>query len=244
MKHVILPYFHEICKTMFLPSKFISLLLILLIAAGTLGYLDKTDFWSEVNKAKRELVRQKITINPDEVRQAIYRSDVATLKLFKAAGVDFNDPSWHDANGDSLLHIAAKNQDWKILNLLLNYRVEPDVLDAKGRTVTSVVMERGNILLVKRLLQNGSLVDFQHSSSEPALIQNLRDKNVGNVLTLIDAGVDVNTISLDGETALYVALKEGLYEPMIALINAGADVNEKGVNGLSPLMTMMRDNNP
>ena len=65
---------------MFLPSKFISLLLILLIAAGTLRYLDKTGFWSEVNKAKRELVRQKITINPEEVRQAIYRSDVATLR--------------------------------------------------------------------------------------------------------------------------------------------------------------------
>ncbi len=210
---------------MFLHSKFISLLLILLIAAGTLGYLDKTGFWSEVNKAKRELVRQKIAINPEEVRQAIYRSDVATLKLFNTAGVDFNDPSWHDVNGDSLLHIAAKNQDWETLDLLLTYKVEPDVLDAKGRTVTSVVMENGNILLAKRLLENGSLVDFLYSSGELALIQNLRDKNVGNVLTLINAGVDVNTISLDGETALYVALEEGLYEPMIALINAGADPN-------------------
>ena len=199
--------------------------IVLLTVAGTLGYLDREGFWSEENKAKRELGRQNIPISADQVRKATIDSDLAKLKLLDTAGVDFHSSSSYDANGNSPLHIAAKKHNWKMVNTLLNYNLDPDVLDPEGRTVTSVVMEAGNISLARRLLQDGALADFTHSTGEPAMIQYLREKNVGNVLTLIDAGVDVNAKALNGESAIYIALKDALYEPTIALIDAGADPN-------------------
>jgi len=191
---------------LFSPKTLIPLSIVLLTMAGTLGYMDRKGFWSEQNKAKRELERQDIPISSAQVARATRDSDIDTLKLLDVAGVDFS-------NGDSPLHIAAKRHDWKMVDVLLDYDLDPNVLDAKGRTVTSVVMEEGNILLAKSLLSNGAQVNFIHSSGEPAMIQYLREKNIGNVLTLIDAGADVDVTAVNGESAIYIALKDALYEP-------------------------------
>lgn len=217
------------------PKKYIFFTVLLLIGVGTFVYLDKTGYWSAENKAKRELVRQETPITAEQVKKSSRKADLATLNLLDTAGVDFNDAAAIDENGDSPLHYAAKKQDWKTVEVLLNAHTNPDAIDAHGRTVTSVIMESGNIMLAKRLLQNGVLADFQHTSGEPALIQNIRDKNVGNVLTLINEGADVNVVSTNGETALFTALKDGLYEPATALIAAGADPNGKTPSDLNVL---------
>ncbi len=218
------------------PSKTrIVLILFLLTGVGTLVYLNKTGYWSAESKAKRELVRQDIPINARQVKLSTRKSDLTTLSLLATAGVDFNGANATDKNGDSPLHYSVKQQDWKTVEFLLNAQTNPDTLDAQSRTVTSLIMESGNIMLAKKLLQGGALVDFKHTSGEPALIQNIRDKNIGNVLTLINEGVDVNTTSMNGETALFAALKDGLYEPATALIAAGADVNGKTPSGVNML---------
>jgi len=145
---------------LFSPKTLIPLSIVLLTMAGTLGYMDRKGFWSEQNKAKRELERQDIPISSAQVARATRDSDIDTLKLLDVAGVDFLSISSYDSNGDSPLHIAAKRHDWKMVDVLLDYDLDPNVLDAKGRTVTSVVMEEGNILLAKSLLSNGAQVNF------------------------------------------------------------------------------------
>jgi len=53
---------------------------------------------------------------------------------------------------------------------------------------------------------------------------------------LIEAGVDINDVDFDWETALHIAAKDGDIPKAKLLIDSGADINATNIHGYTPLM--------
>ena len=60
---------------------------------------------------------------------------------------------------------------------------------------------------------------------------------------LINAGADVNSVDLDGDTALMCAAISGKRHSVSILIESGADVNKANNNGNVPIICFARNGN-
>ncbi|KAB8262062.1 ankyrin repeat-containing domain protein [Aspergillus pseudonomiae] len=61
-----------------------------------------------------------------------------------------------DAEGRTALHLAALHKDVKVLELLLNYGIEPSIADNRGQTALHIAAELSSLPIVELLLQRGA----------------------------------------------------------------------------------------
>jgi len=103
---------------------------------------------------------------------------------------------------------------------------------------------KGDLSLVKKLLNEGTAIDSVDSSGRTALIEAAWG-GFGPVLDfLLDNGASVNNADSSGFTALMRAVEEGHAAIVEKLIKKGADVNTRGnVRGSTPLMLAAEQGN-
>ncbi|KAB8218031.1 ankyrin repeat-containing domain protein [Aspergillus novoparasiticus] len=73
-----------------------------------------------------------------------------------------------DADGRTALHLAALHKDVKVLELLLNYGVEPSTTDNRGQTALHIAAQQASLAVVELLLKrraNWSIRD--HDGNTP-----------------------------------------------------------------------------
>ena len=136
-------------------------------------------------------------------------------------------------NGDTSFHLAARHNSF-ILGLFLIFGADINATNAAGETPLSLAAYYRDIDLLtvwsfpipKHVLNN-----LDHQFFTANFHRNYEDM----VARSIEAGADIKTANIDGETALHFAIRIENEAVIHLLLEAGANVNKISRYGVSPL---------
>ena len=144
------------------------------------------------------------------------------------------------------IHVAARNGDVKRLRRELRKGVSPDVFDGQGLSATPLYLlcesnardEARLVACMKLLIEAGAdlnLRDERGVGWAPLHVAATHD-HPGLVACLLEAGANVNRLSRQGQSPLYIAIEcRGSPDCVALLIRAGAAVNVRDNSGRTPL---------
>ncbi|XP_063370063.1 ankyrin-2-like isoform X3 [Cydia amplana] len=133
------------------------------------------------------------------------------------------------------LHIAAKKDDVKAANLLLENEHNPDVTSKSGFTPLHIAAHYGNEAVARLLLAKGADVNCPAKHNICPLHVAAKWGKENMVSLLCDNGANVEARTRDGLTPLHCAARSGHERVAEALLDRGAPITSKSKNGLAPL---------
>ncbi|XP_045780028.1 ankyrin-2-like isoform X3 [Maniola jurtina] len=133
------------------------------------------------------------------------------------------------------LHIAAKKDDVKAANLLLENEHNPDVTSKSGFTPLHIAAHYGNESVARLLLAKGADVNCAAKHNICPLHVAAKWGKENMVSLLCDNGANVEARTRDGLTPLHCAARSGHERVVESLLDRGAPITSKSKNGLAPL---------
>ncbi|GMV93853.1 MAG: hypothetical protein AMXMBFR82_36310 [Candidatus Hydrogenedentota bacterium] len=139
--------------------------------------------------------------------------------------------------GTTALMIAAAKGRSKIVDILLEAGVDPQVENGEGRTAVDFAAKAGRGKVLERLERTGATVDRSSKELQDALLlQAVESGNVADVKKALAAGAKADATKKKGHpTALMTACLEGRDDIVRALLDAGAKVDRVCEWGQAPL---------
>ena len=160
-----------------------------------------------------------------------------------------------DKEGRTPLHQASYCREYNSIVLLLDAGANVDARTTTGWTPLAVAANRGNGATVKRLLSGGANPNVrvgpnnwtplhwaaQNFSSETSRY-NFRDgRRQDFIIDLIEVAADINEVTLDGYTALFIYASNAYFSPFTEssqvlrkFLEAGANPFARDKNGRTP----------
>ncbi|XP_025412129.1 ankyrin-3-like isoform X5 [Sipha flava] len=133
------------------------------------------------------------------------------------------------------LHIAAKKDDTKATNLLLQNDHNPDVTSKSGFTPLHIAAHYGNNNVASMLVQRGADVNFTAKHNITPLHVAAKWGKLNMVDLLIQLGANIEAKTRDGLTPLHCAARSGHDHVIDRLLQSNAPRTLKTKNGLAPL---------
>lgn len=138
--------------------------------------------------------------------------------------------------GDTALMGAAKRGDEQVVDTLLAYTANPNVMDRQhGFTPLRLAAEEGYLRIVEKLIANGALLNTVDTIGYTAIMRAALRGHVEVVRALIASGADVNIAGAAGMTALMWAVFWNEKEIARLLLEGGADIHAVTDAGVSVL---------
>jgi serine/threonine-protein phosphatase 6 regulatory ankyrin repeat subunit B len=193
-------------------------------------------------RARQEIVKQKIPLNINAFAERAALGDVAVVELFLAAGVD---PNARNSDGRTPLLVAAMRGQARIVDTLLRNGAEANMESHKndlerGKTALMFAAQRGHQDIVENLLKHDAQVNETTYYDKTALMFAAEAGHASIVKTLLARGADVNVSTWHGWSALLFAADEGHPGVVEVLLKHGAKINERYA-GYTPLMLGARN---
>ena len=130
--------------------------------------------------------------------------------------------------GDTLLHIAAREGDVAIIRFLIAHGADVNERNVYCNTPLHIAR---NVAVIKLLISNGADVNGMGYEGLTVLHRAVCKNDSPSIKFLISLGVDVDVEDEYGNTPLHLARN---IEIVKLLVSHGADVNEKDENGYLP----------
>lgn len=131
-----------------------------------------------------------------------------------------------DEDGFTLLHHAAFEGNFEIIDILMENNIDIDTPANNGHTPLSLATEEGHLDLVKKLLKAGAeLKTYKDDLNWTFLHLAIDSENIEMVKFFLNKGIDVNLLDLDGDTPFILAASIGALDIVKYLIENGADMN-------------------
>jgi ankyrin repeat protein len=141
-----------------------------------------------------------------------------------------------DANGRTSLSWAAARCDDAAVKTLLDHGANLDISDFEGRTPLAQAVKAAHMPSIELLLRYGANTSKRDAFGGTVLHHACHVKDDPRLLRLlIAAGVDVNAIDYDGDTALQYAVRQKNTENVRCLLESSADPDIANVEGDTPL---------
>jgi ankyrin repeat protein len=141
-----------------------------------------------------------------------------------------------DANGRTSLSWAAARCDHAAVKTLLDHGANIDIADFEGKTALAHAVKATHLPTIQLLLEYGANTSKRDVFGGTVLHHACYAKDDPELLRpFITAGVDVNAIDYDGDTALQYAVRQKHTENVRCLLEANADPEIANVEGDTPL---------
>ena len=161
--------------------------------------------------------------------QAIFAGDESGVVESIAAGAELNDVN---ADGETVLLIAAKRGDERIVRILLDAGAD---IDARNPLYWAIV--QGQVAVALLLLERGANVSVTTAEGDSPLLAATRHNQTDIALALIHAGARLNAVDRFGDTPLRFSIEWGNSAVVRALLRAGADPDlARDDDGQTPLL--------
>ncbi|XP_072762140.1 uncharacterized protein [Anoplolepis gracilipes] len=133
------------------------------------------------------------------------------------------------------LHIAAKKDDCKAADLLLQNDHKPDVTSKSGFTPLHIAAHYGNEEIARLLIKRGADVNYlaKHNISPLHVAAKWGKNNMVKILLENSGQIDAKT--RDGLTPLHCAARSGHEQVVSTLLENSAPISARTKNGLAPL---------
>jgi len=220
----------------------------------------EAELWEAI-KARNLKQFQKLLANSDYVipsdinveylllSRAISLNDLEIVQFLLNAGINAN---VCDDYYTALMY-ASKVSNLEAVKLLVNFGANVSLANADGNTALLIAAWEGKKDIVQYLspfylsdeceyaleiLPSGICSKQRREDKHmQAFMEAVQLSNFDAVRTAIANGIDVNTFSEEGQTALYIAAWRGDVEMVRILLQAGADCEIRDeINGWTPLM--------
>lgn len=185
---------------------------------------------ADVNAACASGITPLMALSFDQGEAAMEKG----LMLLKAGA----DPSLPGRNGDTPLHLAARNGPAAWVKALLEAGAQVNASNMRGDTPLMMFFRNRPEVAVEKadmLLKAGADAAVVNKCGETALHLAAKYGQVLMVEVLLEAGMEVNIPDLDGNTILHLAADYGSGILVQALLSAGADptrANKRGETAL------------
>ena len=150
--------------------------------------------------------------------------------LIEAVGAKINSK---DADGDTLLHYAV-GRDIKLVEILVKHGAKVGLKNIWGETPLHVAAERGDIQIMKYLLNHKADIDARDNNDESPLRHALMGRDPEKAVSfLLSSGANPDDPDSKGNTTLHCAAASGEDKVALKLIKAGADRSIRNADGLT-----------
>ncbi len=160
---------------------------------------------------------------------ALQRGDIDQIERHIFWKTDINKL---EPNGQTPLHIAAKQGQQIIIKLLLKHGADINSKDSKGKSPLYAAIMSGRTQAADLLIRSGARFN-PDLLLEESVRNNISDRDVIGFLLL--KGANINQVTSDGLTPLLEAIKQDNRVLVKHLIANGADVNQADASGITPL---------
>eukprot|EP00953_Heterococcus_sp_UTEX-ZZ885_P037180 19119-Heterococcus_DN1.PRE.2 len=172
--------------------------------------------------------------------RAVHKGHVPVVELLhKQWGADLN---ISNANGETLLHLAAASGQRPMLQYLMRNGLNANTASHNAVTPARMAAEAGNTEAVQTLLEHGASATVVDSHGDNLLIVAVRQGHTDVVQLLLSSdssndqqALDVNAVNVDGRTALHIAASKDRTAAAALLLQHGAAVNAPDNNGYTAL---------
>lgn len=203
------------------------------IARDPIRHCCRTGDVSKVRELKERLLAEPPKRISSLVGTACSYGHTDLVRLFLEWGVDPNS-SLGDSD-ETLLHVAVASKYADIVNLLLDFKANPDQRDAYGTTPLSRAAA-GSLELLKLLIGRGASLEAATTRQGWSVLHiAAAEGNVEIIKELIAAGASVESRNNLGATPLIQAAMAGKVEAVRALLSAGAKCDVVDKTGKSAL---------
>jgi ankyrin repeat protein len=173
----------------------------------------------------------------DDLIAAANRDDTETVMSLINRGMDVNSV---DPAGNTLLHIATRNGNDKLIAALLKQKANPNARNRVGDSPLMLAAYNGKMGAVDALLAGGA--QLNHDGWTP-LHYAVFAEQPEMVARLLSKGAQVDARAPNKQTALMLAAKNGNLQIAKLLLNAKADASLKDQFGESAITLAQKDNN-
>ncbi|CAH1183540.1 unnamed protein product [Ceutorhynchus assimilis] len=151
-----------------------------------------------------------------------------------------------DENGNTQLHLAARDGKRKIVELLLVHDgAKKDIKNNDGKTSLHYAAENGRSAIVHLLLENGFNVNATDKYRNTPLHYASSNHNDTHLIEiLLKFGAEIERKDKFGRTALHFASQNGHSAVVNSLLKNSADLNVLENNGDTPLHYATSNNKP
>ena len=147
----------------------------------------------------------------------------------------------------TLLHVAVRNRNFDLTQLLLNHGANVNAFGHQGVSPLHEAVHSQNLDVVELLLKGGADVNARSWFNQSPLHLAASRGNLDITRLLLNHGADVNARSWLGswfnQSPLHEAASRGNFDITQLLLNHGADVNVLDHQGVSPLHRAVRSQN-
>jgi pectate lyase len=164
--------------------------------------------------------------------------DVVELLINKGADVNVEiiGATGYSLKGNTPLHTAVRMANKDIVELLINKKADVNVKNDSGQTPLDIILKRPQYQISRNpnhaeirdmLLANGAEILSIHQAVHLGDLEKVKE--------FLEQGIDINAKDENGQTSLYIAVRNDNKEIVKLLIDKGADANVKDAQGGSPL---------
>lgn len=155
----------------------------------------------------------------DDAISAAKMNDANGLNKILAKGLS---PNTTDAQGNSILLLAAREGSKDAVDIILRYSPDIDAPNMVGDTALKIAAYNGHLTIVKMLLQSGASLE---SDDWSALTYAALNAHTEVAEFLIKKGADVNAPSKNGTTPLMAAARRGAFDLVKILVAKKANLH-------------------
>lgn len=157
--------------------------------------------------------------------EAVVEGDIEEVESLLESGID---PNIIDIEGWTPLMWATQINNLDMINLLIEYGANPDIVDYYYEETALIIATNNNYVeAIKILLENGADPNLIDSYGLTPLISAVSNSNSETIRTLLETGADPNISNIYGLTPLMSASTYGNLEAAKELLEYGAIPNTR-----------------
>jgi ankyrin repeat protein len=162
----------------------------------------------------------------EKMLRAVEDGETAEVKRLLSLGID---PNTTDSKGMSVLMIAARKGEPRIVSLLIAKRANVGQRSPAGDTALLMACLNGNAVVIQSLLDAGG--ELNPKQGWTPLQYAAFAGHAGAVQLLLKRGAEKDAVAPNGYTPLMLAARNGKLEAAKALLYADPDVNFRTAGG-------------
>ena len=190
------------------------------------------------HQARLLLEKNNIECSSQNVQSAIKTGDIGTLQTLYIAGADI---SRSDDTGNSPLHLAIENNQWRAIPILKKAGCNIDSADSEGIVPLAKLLAKNKLLKAEQFIKAGASLNFTDKDGDPALISYLKTNNKPLFSFLLSHGANPNITDTNNVPALACAFQLGNINCFNELIQAGANPERVSLQGESLIIALLEN---